>query len=73
MATVDSLRTHLVEELADLLDAETQLTRALPKMANAATSKQLQQAFQKHLQETRTHVTRLKEASHGRNADVQNL
>ena len=62
MATVDSLRTHLVEELADLLDAETQLTRALPKLASAATSKQLKQAFQKHLQETRTHVTRLKEA-----------
>src|SRR5215208_3724064 len=62
MATVDSLRTHLVEELADLLDAEEQLTRALPKLADAATSKPLKGAFQKHLKETRTHVTRIKDA-----------
>jgi ferritin-like metal-binding protein YciE len=62
MATVDSLRTHLVEELADLLDAEEQLTRALPKLANAATSKPLKGAFQKHLKETRTHVARIKDA-----------
>jgi ferritin-like metal-binding protein YciE len=62
MATVDSLRTHLVEELADLLDAEQQLTRALPKLAGSATSKQLKGAFQKHLKETHTHVARIKDA-----------
>ena len=33
---VDTLRTHLIEELADLLDAERQLTAALPKMAASA-------------------------------------
>ena len=62
MATVDSLRTHLIDELMDLLDAETQLTDTLPTLAQAATSKTLQAAFQKHLKETRGHVTRLNQA-----------
>jgi ferritin-like metal-binding protein YciE len=62
MATVDSLRTHLIDELIDLLDAETQLTQTLPKMAQAATSTTLRAAFQKHLKETRGHVTRLNQA-----------
>ena len=62
MAAVESLRTHLVDELIDLLDAETQLTTALPKMAQAATSRQLRAAFQKHLKETRGHINRLNQA-----------
>jgi ferritin-like metal-binding protein YciE len=62
MAAVESLRTHLIEELADLLDAETQLTKALPKMARAATTKPLKAAFQSHLAETRGHITRLNRA-----------
>jgi ferritin-like metal-binding protein YciE len=59
---VASLRTHLIEELTDLLDAENQLTRALPKMAAAATTKTLKSAFEKHLQETRGQITRLNQA-----------
>jgi ferritin-like metal-binding protein YciE len=62
MAAVESLRTHLVDELIDLLDAEQQLTKALPKLAEAATSRQLRSAFQKHLKETRGHVNRLTQA-----------
>ncbi|HXG90591.1 MAG TPA: ferritin-like domain-containing protein [Vicinamibacterales bacterium] len=62
MAQVDSLRTHLVEELADTLDAERQLTKALPKMVRAATAPRLKQAFQSHLKETRRHITRVQEA-----------
>jgi ferritin-like metal-binding protein YciE len=62
MATVDSLQTHLIEELADLLDAEQQLTRALPRLARSATSKPLKEAFRKHLDETRVHIRRLDEA-----------
>jgi ferritin-like metal-binding protein YciE len=62
MAAVDSLRTHLIEELRDLLDAEQQLTKALPKMARAATTKALKGAFEKHLVETRGHITRLNKA-----------
>jgi ferritin-like metal-binding protein YciE len=62
MAAVDSLHAHLVEELTDLRDAETQLTQALPQLAQSATSKALKAAFQKHLKETRTHLTRLDHA-----------
>ena len=62
MAGVDSLHTHLVEELTDLRDAETQLTQALPKLAQSATSKRLHAAFQKRLKETRTHLTRIDQA-----------
>jgi ferritin-like metal-binding protein YciE len=62
MAAVDSLHAHLVEELTDLRDAETQLTEALPKLAQSATSKELRTAFQKHLKETRTHLTRIDQA-----------
>jgi Mn-containing catalase len=54
------LKELLVEELQDLLHAETQLVGALPKMANAAHNPKLQEAFIKHLQQTETHVERLK-------------
>ena len=59
---VHSLRMHLIEELTDLLDAETQLTKALPKMATAATAKSLKTAFEKHLRETQRQITRLNKA-----------
>jgi ferritin-like metal-binding protein YciE len=56
------LKELLVEELQDLLHAETQLTGALPKMAEAAHNPKLKEAFQKHLAQTRTHVERLQQA-----------
>jgi Mn-containing catalase len=52
----------LVEGLQDLLHAEGQLVKALPKMAKAANSDLLRLAFEKHLAETREQVDRLKEA-----------
>jgi len=52
----------LVESLQDLLHAEGQLVKALPKMAKAAGSDLLRLAFEQHLEETRGHVDRLKEA-----------
>lgn len=52
----------LTEELQDLLHAETQLTAALPKMAEAAHNPKLKRAFEKHLQQTETQIERLKEA-----------
>jgi ferritin-like metal-binding protein YciE len=48
-----------LNELKDVLNAERQLVEALPKMAKAAQSPQLQQAFTKHLRETEGHVERL--------------
>ena len=50
----------LIDSLQGLLDAETQLTSALPKMAQAAEHPKLKEAFQKHLAQTQTHVERLR-------------
>jgi ferritin-like metal-binding protein YciE len=61
MAKLTSLQDLLVEELKDLYDAEHQLTKALPKMAKAATNPQLQNAFTSHLAETEGHITRLEQ------------
>ena len=50
-----------VNELRDLYSAETKLIDALPKMAGAANSSQLKQAFTDHLEQTEGHVRRLEE------------
>jgi ferritin-like metal-binding protein YciE len=56
---LNTLQDLLIEELQDIYDAENQIIKALPKMAKAASAPQLQQAFEEHLQQTRTHVERL--------------
>jgi Mn-containing catalase len=58
---MSQLRELLVEELQDLLHAETQLTKALPEMAAAAHDPKLKEAFEKHLEQTQGHVERLNE------------
>jgi ferritin-like metal-binding protein YciE len=55
------LHELFLDELADLLNAETQLTKALPKMAKAAQSDELKEAITSHLEETEGHVDRLKQ------------
>ncbi len=62
MSAIDSLETMLHEELKDLYDAETRLTKALPKMIKKASDEGLRAALEAHLEETRTHVTRLEQA-----------
>lgn len=57
----DSLRELYIDELRDLYNAETQLTKALPKMAKASTNDQLRQAFEEHLRQTSEHVSRLEQ------------
>jgi ferritin-like metal-binding protein YciE len=57
--SLDSLDKLFLEELKDIYNAEKQILRALPRMAKAAESPQLQQAFTKHLQETEGQVQRL--------------
>jgi ferritin-like metal-binding protein YciE len=49
----------MIDELKDLYSAENQILRALPKMIKKATSPQLKQGFEKHLNETEGHVERL--------------
>ena len=56
---LNSLRDLFLEELRDLYSAESQLLKALPKMAHAATDPQLKQAFADHLEQTEGHVDRL--------------
>src|SRR5688572_1762713 len=57
----EALEELLVETLQDLLHAEGQLVKALPRMVKAAHSRALQVAFETHLEETKSHVERLKE------------
>jgi ferritin-like metal-binding protein YciE len=61
MAKLTSLNDLLIEELKDLYDAEHQITKALPKMAAAASSPQLKSAFTAHLAETEGHIKRLEQ------------
>lgn len=57
-----SLTDVLVDELGDLYSAEQQLIDALPNMAAAAHAYELREAFEIHLEQTRTHVERLDQA-----------
>jgi ferritin-like metal-binding protein YciE len=59
MQHLNSLQDLLVHELNDLYSAEQQMVAALPRMVNAATSSELQNAFDQHLQQTHQHVNRL--------------
>ena len=57
--SLDSLEKLFIEELKDIYNAEKQLTRALPRMAKAAESPELEQAFTSHLKETEGQIKRL--------------
>lgn len=57
----DLLEALLVDHLRDLLHAEGQLLKALPKMAEGARSQELKNAFEEHLEQTETQVSRLEE------------
>jgi ferritin-like metal-binding protein YciE len=59
---ITTLEELLTDELKDLYSAETQLTKALPKMAKAAQSDDLRTAFQDHLKQTEGHVQRIEQA-----------
>jgi ferritin-like metal-binding protein YciE len=58
---LDMLQKLYTDELRDLYNAENQLLKALPKMAKAASSKELKDAFEKHLEQTKSHVERLEQ------------
>jgi ferritin-like metal-binding protein YciE len=53
------LHELFLDELADIYNAEQQLTKALPKLAKTAKNDELREAFEQHLEETENHVTRL--------------
>src|SRR4030095_11040911 len=58
---LDTLQKLYTDELRDLYNAENQLMKALPKMAKAASSEELKDAFEKHLEQTKGHVERLEQ------------
>jgi ferritin-like metal-binding protein YciE len=61
MAETQTLHDAFLDELKDAYDAEKQLVKALPKIAKAATSTELRQAFVDHLEETQGHVQKLEQ------------
>jgi len=71
MANAATLHEAFVEELRDTYDAEKQLTKALPKLAKAATSAGLKRAFETHLEETRGQIKRLEEVFAGLDEQVR--
>jgi len=61
MAESGTLHDAFIDELRDTYDAERQLTKALPRMAKKATSEDLREAFETHLEETRVQIERLEQ------------
>jgi ferritin-like metal-binding protein YciE len=60
--SLDTLADAFYEELQDVLSAERQLVKALPKMAKHATNPDLKKAIESHLKETEGQVKRVEEA-----------
>ena len=58
---LDTLRKLCEDQVRDLFNAETQLIKALPRMAKAATNPRLRSALAAHLEETRDQVSRLRQ------------
>jgi ferritin-like metal-binding protein YciE len=58
---LETLENLFVHEIKDLLSAEKQLVKALPKMAKGASSEALRAAFEEHLEQTKVHVERLEQ------------
>jgi ferritin-like metal-binding protein YciE len=68
---IKTMNDLFIHKLQDVYYAEKQLVKALPKMAEKATDKQLKQGFLTHLDETRTHVQRLEEVFRMHGAEVK--
>jgi ferritin-like metal-binding protein YciE len=60
-----TLKDVYLDEMRDLYNAEHQLIKALPKMAKAATSEDLRQGFEEHLEQTKGHARRLEQIFEG--------
>jgi len=61
MAEGNTLHDAFLDELRDSYNAEKQLTKALTKLAKAASNPKLRQAFESHLEETQGHIERLEQ------------
>jgi ferritin-like metal-binding protein YciE len=61
MAEAGTLHDAFIDELRDTYDAEKQLTKALAKLAKAASNPDLRDAFETHLEETQGQIERLEQ------------
>jgi ferritin-like metal-binding protein YciE len=68
---IKTMNDLFVHQLQDIYYAEKQLVKALPKMADKATDKQLKQGFLTHLDETKAHVERLEQVFKMHGAEVK--
>jgi ferritin-like metal-binding protein YciE len=68
---IRTMNDLFVHQLRDIYYAEKQLVKALPKMAEKATDKQLKQGFLTHLDETKSHVQRLEQVFKMHGAEVK--
>jgi ferritin-like metal-binding protein YciE len=60
MPKIQTLSEVLVDQLKDLYSAESQIIKALPKMAKASADPELKKGFLLHLEQTKTHAARIK-------------
>jgi ferritin-like metal-binding protein YciE len=68
---LNTLEDLYVHELKDLFSAEQQIVKALPKMAKAASSKELAVGFQEHLEQTKEHAKRLEQILSSRKQTIR--
>jgi ferritin-like metal-binding protein YciE len=68
---IKTMEDLFVHQLQDIYYAEKQLVKALPKMAEKATDRQLKQGFLSHLEETKTHVQRLEQVFQMQGVEVK--
>ena len=68
---LNTLKDLYIHELKDLFSAEQQLVKALPKMAKAASNKELASGFQEHLEQTKGHAQRLEHILSSHNATTR--
>jgi ferritin-like metal-binding protein YciE len=71
MAASSTFHDAFIDELRDTYDAERQLTKALAKLAKAATSPGLREAFETHLEETKGQIERLEKVFQGLDEKVR--
>jgi ferritin-like metal-binding protein YciE len=67
----NELRELFLDELADVYNAELQLTKVLPKMAKAAESDELREALESHLEETKNHLSRLDDVAKSLDKEIE--
>lgn len=70
---IQTMNDLFVHQLKDMLYAERQITEALPKMIDKASSAELKQGFQTHLIETREQINRLEQIFRMQNIPVQEV